>query len=128
MSEGDETPTTNCCTFVLNQPGNGNLYSELFDHDRKFLFPNNTFPPNPKDKVALLALDDILDYLPTYYQFTRVAKLEKYQVCVFRVTDTMMRHASMYGFHWQPFVPEGQEETNYYLSDGVTPVVEEVFD
>ncbi len=124
MSEGEQK--TNCCSFALNDPRNEKLYAELFDRDRLFLFPQNTFPPNPKDMVALACLDDILDYLPTYYQFTRFAKLEPYQVCVFHVSDTMQRHASMYGFHWEPFDADGT--VNYYLSDSVSARVEEIFD
>ncbi len=112
--------------FALFEPDHSAKYKELFEQDRVKLFPSNSFPPNPRDKVAHQALDDICDYLPWYYQFGVLQEpLEKYQACVKFVTETMDRHAALYGLCWvQEEDPHDPGKQVYYLSR--TSKIEEV--
>ncbi len=116
--------------FALFEPQHGGKYKELFEQDRKRLFPANVFPPDKRDKAAHQALDDICDYLPWYYEFGVLhSPLEKYQACVKFVTPTMERHAALYGLFWcEEEDPHSPGNLVFYLMPnalgGETPRVE----
>lgn len=90
------------------------------------LFPNNTFPPDPRDTVALEALDDIVDYDFIYKDATRSDRkeLEDYEVCVDRCSNTMKRHAALYGLFWALY--HHDNGSSYFLAKKQKAKVEEV--